>query len=247
MCVRGARAPGGTRDVCVCEGCRAPTETMRLGGAGGDHHRGGVWGVRDTRPPRAAAGPRRRLLGARGSRRPGRTPRRRALTGLCGGVLGAALEGEAEEQLVAAAARAHQDNADGAGALAHAGAARPGRARRKAARCRRLPLPPRYPGPARGSRLPAGRGCRGCRSRRSRWSRSRGRGRGRCGPVARGLQCCGRSATGPQRLTARFRPAPRTPHSPVTRYSPVPPVQTSASHAQPPSTPLGQPSVPSPD
>lgn len=63
------------------------------------------------------------------------------LTGLGSGVLGAALEGEAEQQLVAAAARAHQDDADGAGALAHAGTARHGQARRKAARLGWFPLP----------------------------------------------------------------------------------------------------------
>lgn len=169
----------------------------------------------------------------------GRPRARRALTGLGGGVLGAALEGEAEEQLVAAAARAHKDNADGAGALAHAAAPQraPGgqrrtRLRRKAARPARLPLP----------RL----------RRRRRFPRAAAERRG--GAAGTALPGRSRSEAGPplqrRALSAaqrRARSAAHTPSGcptaaacsrcppflPAPRSAAVPEVQPSTSHLSP--------------
>lgn len=234
------RGPGGCE---VCEGRQARTGSMRRGGlchkvcAG--HHRG--HGA--ARPPGRGS----RGRGAVAVPRSGRAPRRRALTGLCGGVLGAALEGEAEQQLVAAAARAHQDNADGAGALPHPGPAR--RKSRPAAGFRFR----RYPGP--------GRGC-GCR-------RGGAAGVG-AGPRVRGFPTAGRAQPEPAPRTPtalfpqcrpvspvqnsvptstqclQFRPAPYTPTVLCPQYNPVSPVQASTSHTHSP-IPAVRPSASSSD
>lgn len=169
----------------------------------------------------------------------GRPRARRALTGLGGGVLGAALEGEAEEQLVAAAARAHKDNADGAGALAHAAAPQraPGgqrrtRLRRKAARPARLPLPRlrrrrRFPraaaeqrGGAAGTALP-------------------GRPRSEAGPPLqrRALSAAQRRARSaahtPSGCPAAAACSRCPPFLPAPRSAAVPEVQPSTSHLSP--------------
>lgn len=111
----------------------------------------------------------------------GRPRARRALTGLGGGVLGAALEGEAEEQLVAAAARAHKDNADGAGALAHAAAPQraPGGQRRGSAGRRPGPRDFRFRASAAAAGSPGPRPSGGAelRARRSRAGRAQRPGR----------------------------------------------------------------------